>query len=117
MNNYEKPKLIFSNVRLNENIAATCWGLEPGHPHDREYFYDIEGPGYVGFHIKSTDGSCGAPDAYNIKYYEYKDEDGVDGTKYDGIIETALVQHGGNNGQPYGNLTIDFPIRPDPSWS
>lgn len=117
MKKYERPEIKFADVRLNEGIAGTCWGLKPGHTKDYEYFYDVEGTGYVGFHIKSVDGSCGAPDAYNIKYYEYEGATGVDGTKYEAEVEIALTKGGGNNGQNYGNLMSDFPTKPDESWS
>ena len=115
MKKYEKPKMIFCDLRLEKSVAGTCWGLEPGHPHDKEYFYDVEGEGYVGFHIKSAKGNCGAPDAYNICYYEYKGVAGdpIKGQTYEQFLEKVLTQKGGNNGQPYNNLTVDFPTEPD----
>lgn len=39
---YEKPEMIFKELRLSESVADTCWGLKPGHPYDNEYFYDID---------------------------------------------------------------------------
>ena len=119
MKKYEKPKMIFCDLRLEKSVAATCWGLTPGHPHDEEYFYDVEGEGYVGFHIKSISGNCGGPDAYNIYYYEYDGATGdpVKGAEYEKLLEDVLTKKGGNNGQPYNNLSFDFPTKPDPSWS
>lgn len=119
MEKYEKPRMIFNDIRLNSGIAATCWGLAPGHPHDKEYFYDVEGEGYVGFHVQSASGHCGGPDAYEIKYYEYLGDEGdpVKGATYEKILEEELTKKGGNNGQPYNNLSVDFPENPNPSWS
>lgn len=115
---YSKPTMTFVNLRAKENIADTCWGLKPGHTHDVEHYYDVEGIGYVSFHVKGS-GSCASPDAYNIFYYEYKDSEGVraDGTPYEKELEAALKLKGGNDGQPYKGLSFDFPVRPDPEWS
>lgn len=116
---YEKPEMIFKELRLSESVADTCWGLKPGHPYDNEYFYDIDGEGYVGFHIKSISGNCGGPDAYNIYYYEYAGAEGdpVKGKEYNDFLEKVLTEKGGNNGQPYKGIEFDFPVEPDPSWS
>lgn len=115
MINYEKPKLIFSNVRSNENIANTCWGLTEKHPDQKTRYYDVEGLGFVSFNVKNMSGNCGAPDAYNIEYYEYKDEPAIPGkgAEYEKILEAALTEKGGNNGQPYSGIDMDFPDRPD----
>lgn len=119
MKKYEEPKITFSEFRLDQNVANPCWALAPGHPHDKEYFYDVDGKGYVGFHIKSVDGSCGAPDAYNIYYYEYYGAvgDKEKGSTYEQFLEEELTKYGGNNGQPYQGIKHDFPDNPDPSWS
>ena len=116
---YEKPEMIFKELRLSENVANTCWGLKPGHPQDEEFYYDVDGEGYVGFHVQSASGNCGAPDAYNILYYEYNGAEGdpVKGSYYETFLERVLAEKGGNNGQPYQGITNDFPVNPDPSWS
>ena len=116
---YEKPKLTFSNLTVEKSVAATCWGLHPGHPHDVEHFYDVEGTGYIGFHIQSSSGNCGGPDAYSILYYESEGSvgDPVKGAEYESFIESELTKRGGNNGQPYNNISTDFPTNPNPGWS
>ena len=118
MNNYEKPKLIFSDVRLNENIADTCWGLSEGHNHNVTRYYDVDGPGYVSFNVIGS-GKCANPNAYNIFYYEYEGADSkkVDGSAYETELERALSMKGGSDGQPYKGLDFDFPQKPKPSWS
>lgn len=121
MRKYERPEIKFADVRLNEGIADTCWGLKPNHPNDVAHYYDVDGPGYVSFHVKrktSDKNGCSTPDAYSIVYYEYKGAEGVDGNKYDMEVEAALsASQGGNSGQPYKNFSINFPTKPDESWS
>lgn len=121
MNKYEKPAVKFVALRSREELADKCWGLK-----DKDYnsmfYYDIKGKGWLSFHLKSASGNCGAPDAYEIKYYEDKNSQGVDLDK-SGInftendLESILTQRGGNNGQPYSTISSDFPSNPDPKWS
>lgn len=115
--NYEKPRAKFISIRSSEKVADTCWGLEPGHPNDVAHYYDVEGPGYVSFHVQSGSGNCANPDAYNILYYEYEGAEGVPADRYNDEIEAALRTAGGNNGQPYRGFDVHFPVKPDPEWS
>lgn len=121
MNNYEKPRLIFSNVRLNENIADTCWGLTEDHNKQVLRYYDVDGTGYVSFNVKQgSGGGCANPDAYNITYYRWKGDEeahSVDGTAYETELESALLKYGGNGGQPYLGIEVHFPERPSEKWS
>lgn len=114
---YTAPEIMFADFKTKERIADTCWGLTETHTHQYTRYYDVEGPGYVSFNVIGGSGSCSNPDAYNIHYYEYKGEAWVDGSKYEAELERALMAKGGNGGQPYKEIAVDFPVRPDPSWS
>lgn len=126
MTKYEKPKMIFKDMRASEDVAATCWGLSDGHQQQKRLLFDIEGSAYLSFLVKSADGSCSSPDAYSIRYHANKSD--IQGSelmnpeKYDRIIEEMLIAYSGRNGngnnnENYANLEKDFPIKPDPSWS
>ena len=115
MKKYVSPKVEFNTLNLKENIAATCWGYQ-ANGKSPTFYYDVAGEGYVSFTLGKT-GSCDSPDAINILYYKYKGEDGVSGSQYESEVEKALASKGGNAGQNYDGITIDFPIAPDPGWS
>lgn len=118
MKEYKKPQVKFVNLRGRESVADTCWGLDEKHNKQKERFIDVSGPGYVGFNVKGS-GSCGNPDAYNIKYYEYKGAigDTIKGKEYEDELEAMLRLKGGADGNPYKGLDFDFPDKPVEGWS
>lgn len=114
MNEYEKPELKFVAIRSEKNVAKTCWG---GHGKSDTWYYDISGEGFVSFQI--SPGSC-ALNLTNVQYYK---GEGVEGVLIDSMdpkyveLQDALVQSGGSDGNPFAGEGVDFPLKPDPSWS
>lgn len=110
MKKYESPNINFKSIKINEKIANTCWGY---HSSSKELYYDYKGTGYIGFYI--TDNSCSfSSDKITVKYYNVPEDEQ---TKAYNEFYNAVINSGGESGNPFkGEGTVIFPD-PDPSWS
>lgn len=116
MENYSKPELKFVELRNEKKVANVCWG---GAGTETAWYYDIKDTGYVSFQI--SNGSCDL-NLTNILYYEYQgdvpepvDKD-MNNPKYKEMYN-ALLESGGDAGNPFKGEDFDFPTKPDDKWS
>lgn len=108
---YESPKIEFQDLQLKEDIANVCWG---GHGNSMTWYYDIDGPGYVSFQIAG--GKC-TLNLDQVTYYYANGEVGTITQEQYNELSKALKNSGGESGNPFKGEGVDFPIKPDPSWS
>ena len=115
---YKKPNLKFVSMRNEKSVAKTCWG---NHGKGTQYYYDIEGPGWVHFYIDSTNCSM-----YELTVMYCERVKGPDGETFiqeniatdeqrQKLYDAIKTYGGGNEGQPFKD--DNFPHNPNPSWS
>ena len=111
MKKYESPKIEFQLIRLNEQIAKTCWGH---HGTDTLLWYDSPGSGYISFKI--ADGSC-AFNPIEITYKGFPED--TDFAAVESEFRKTVKASGGDQGNPFkgeGTVVIPGPT-PPPSFS
>ncbi|MBC5630258.1 hypothetical protein H8S20_15460 [Clostridium sp. NSJ-6] len=110
MNKYISPEIEFKKINIRENIANTCWGY---HSSSKELFYDYKGKGYIGFYITGSSCEFGTG-KISVKYYNVPEDEQ---TKAYNEFYNAVIESGGDSGNPFkGEGSVILPD-PDPSWS
>lgn len=109
--NYEKPKILFVDLRNKEQIAAAegpCMA-QAAHGH-REFFFDAPGDGWV--QIISIGENCNGQAEF--KYIDNPNISGeVSYEQQQAAIKDAMAALNDNK-QLFSGAVVD---RPDPSWS
>ncbi|MGN1032752.1 MAG: hypothetical protein ACI4PU_04760 [Intestinibacter sp.] len=114
MERYESPKMVFEEIRLNEEIANTCWGLASSGASSTVVYYDFSGKGWIEFTVAGD--NCKQASNLTANIVGYVNVDSEDQNNAYTEFLNWWENTGSNGGSPFKGGSVYSESEPS-GWS